>query len=72
MLREQIENKTVFIVTKEENVLYAPGDQRTLYYLPRKVNDNVDFAVFNDYNDAYKYVVDEKLDKYFIIESQII
>jgi len=70
-LREKPETKTVFIVTKQENILFNEADQRTIYYLPRKVNDGVDFAVFFDYNDAYNYIADEKLEKPFIMKSQI-
>lgn len=70
-LRGKSETKTIFIVTKQENILFGEADQRTIYYLPRKVNDDVDFAVFFDYNDACKYIASEKLEKSFIMKSQI-
>ena len=71
-LRSKSNNLTVYIVSKKEEILYDVGDQRTLYYLPRKVNDNVDFAVFFSYNDAHDYITQKKLEKSFIMKSQVI
>ena len=72
-LKNQLENKKtiVYIVTKRENILFDHNDQRTIYYLPRKINDKLDFKVFFDYNDAYSYVKQSGASKLHIIKSEI-
>lgn len=72
-LKNQLENKKtiVYIVTKRENILFDHHDQRTIYYLPRKINDKLDFKVFFDYNDACSYVKQSGASKLHIIKSEI-
>ena len=67
---EHLKKSVIYIVTKKENILFGKEDQRTIYYLPRKVNDKLDFKVFSSYNDAYDYIRGRK-EKLTIITSEI-